>query len=248
MQRSSHHFEQLKDGDDDPRKKHHKSKDYDYFMKVVLVGDCAAGKSSLLLRFTEEKFNETYVNTLGVDFRFRTLVLDSRRVKFQIWDTAGQERYGSMASTYYRGADAIIMVYDVSSQKSYDNLMEYWGKEIEKNGIDCPFKVLIGAKSDLAYKREVNPLPTPYHTIKLGSTSAKVRTIETSAKLGENIHEIFSELGRDFIKLKREQRASEVYQDGKLSGIRDSIKGEGYGTEKLAKGDITKSEQSKCSC
>ena len=236
----------------DISKKHYKAKDYDYFMKVVLVGNCGAGKSSLMLRFTDDRFNETYVNTIGVDFRFRTLVLEGRRVKMQLWDTAGQEKFRTMTSTYYRSADVIFLVYDVSDQKSYDGLSEYWGREVEANAPEVPFIVLVGTKSDQAFKREVKQLPGPFHTIKLGGTERSVRTIETSAKSSENVYEIFAELGREFVKFKREQR-SQIVQDGgqkdKLYAIRESIReGESSADSRIksSHGDITKKEKGGC--
>ncbi|KAG2521206.1 hypothetical protein JM18_006222, partial [Phytophthora kernoviae] len=102
------------------------SRDYDHLFKLVLIGDSGVGKSCLLLRFADDAFTESYITTIGVDFRFRTVKIDNKTVKLQIvrdvpvtrvlWDTAGQERFRTITSAYYRGADGIIMVYDVTSQ------------------------------------------------------------------------------------------------------------------------------------
>jgi len=94
-------------------------RDYDYLFKLVLIGDSGVGKSCLLLRFADDNFTDSYISTIGVDFRFRTITIDKKTVKLQIWDTAGQERFRTITSAYYRGADGIIMVYDVTSSESF---------------------------------------------------------------------------------------------------------------------------------
>jgi len=93
-------------------------RDYDFLFKLVLIGDSSVGKSCLLLRFADNSFTESYISTIGVDFRFRTLKIGEKTVKLQIWDTAGQERFRTITSAYYRGADGIIMVYDVTRNVS----------------------------------------------------------------------------------------------------------------------------------
>ena len=88
----------------------------DFLFKLVLIGDTGVGKSCILLRFADDAFTESYISTIGVDFRFRTIKVENKTVKLQIWDTAGQERFRTITSAYYRGADGIIMVYDVRSR------------------------------------------------------------------------------------------------------------------------------------
>lgn len=97
-------------------------RDYDYLFKLVLIGDSSVGKSCLLLRFADDSFTESYISTIGVDFRFRTVKIEDKTVKLQIWDTAGQERFRTITSAYYRGADGIIMVYDVTRRESFDHV------------------------------------------------------------------------------------------------------------------------------
>lgn len=97
-------------------------RDYDYLFKLVLIGDSCVGKSCLLLRFADDSFTDSYISTIGVDFRFRTVQIGDLRVKLQIWDTAGQERFRTITSAYYRGADGIIMVYDVTRKESFDHV------------------------------------------------------------------------------------------------------------------------------
>ncbi len=123
-------------------------RDYDYLFKLVLIGDSSVGKSCLLLRFADDSFTESYISTIGVDFRFRTVKIEDKTVKLQIWDTAGQERFRTITSAYYRGADGIIMVYDVTRTESFDHVQD-WLNEVNRyaNQGLCK-KLLIGNKCD----------------------------------------------------------------------------------------------------
>lgn len=112
-------------------------KEYDYLFKVVLIGNSSVGKSSLLRRFTDSTFHETYLATIGVDFRFkyptdhrRSIPVANSTVKLQIWDTAGQERFRTITGTYYKGAQGIVLVYDITKRESFEELESYWLKEV----------------------------------------------------------------------------------------------------------------------
>ena len=90
-----------------------KRKHFDYMFKMVLIGDTCVGKSCVLTRFADDNFSENHVTTIGVDFRFKSLEINGYSIKLQIWDTAGQERYKTITNSYYRGAEGIIVVFDL---------------------------------------------------------------------------------------------------------------------------------------
>ncbi len=90
-------------------------------IKLLLIGDSGVGKSCCLLRFSEDSFTPSFITTIGIDFKIRTIDLDGKRVKLQIWDTAGQERFRTITTAYYRGAMGILLVYDVTDRKSFNS-------------------------------------------------------------------------------------------------------------------------------
>ena len=99
----------------------------------MIVGDSSVGKSCLLLRFADDQFNENYMTTIGVDFRFKTVNSGGRNIKLQIWDTAGQERFRTITNTYYKsifkiylGAHAVFLVYDITNMESFESITNFW--------------------------------------------------------------------------------------------------------------------------
>jgi small GTP-binding protein len=88
---------------------------------LLLIGDSGVGKSCCLLRFSEDSFTPSFITTIGIDFKIRTIELDGKRVKLQIWDTAGQERFRTITTAYYRGAMGILLVYDVTDERSFQS-------------------------------------------------------------------------------------------------------------------------------
>ncbi|CAE8584500.1 unnamed protein product, partial [Polarella glacialis] len=159
--------------------------EYDYLFKLLLIGDSGVGKSCLLLRFADDTYTESYISTIGVDFKIRTLDLDSKTVKLQIWDTAGQERFRTITSSYYRGAHGIIVVYDVTDKESFNNV-KHWMQEIDKYAADGVNKLLVGNKCDLSSKKVVS-----YDEAKELADSLTVQFMETSAKNALNVEQAF---------------------------------------------------------
>ena len=131
------------------------SKGYDYLFKLLLTGDVGVGKTSLLLRFADDNFNTCLLPTIGIDFKIKTIKLDGKVIKLQIWDTAGGERFCVITPAYYRGANGIIIVYDVTDQRSFDHV-EHWLADSDKHASSNVHKLLIGNKCDLACKKVVD--------------------------------------------------------------------------------------------
>eukprot|EP01083_Nonionella_stella_P132767 403687_1 len=121
---------------------------YDVLLKLLMIGDSGVGKSCLLLRFCDESFTQSFITTIGIDFKIKSMDIDGQRVKLQIWDTAGQERFRTLPSSYYRGAQGVVMVYDVTRRDSFENL-EQWLKEVKlysPNNGEGVVKLLVGNK------------------------------------------------------------------------------------------------------
>jgi len=159
--------------------------EYDYLFKLLLIGDSGVGKSCLLLRFADDTYTDSYISTIGVDFKIRTIELDRKTIKLQIWDTAGQERFRTITSSYYRGAHGIIVVYDVTDQESFNNVKQ-WLQEIERYACDNVSKLLVGNKSDLTAKRVV-----AHDTAKAYADQLGIPFLETSAKNATNVEQAF---------------------------------------------------------
>lgn len=100
---------------------------YDFMIRLIMVGDSEVGKTSLITRFTDEVFKAEHIATIGIDFRVKTLVIDGKNVKLQIWDTAGQERFRTITQSYYKGAQGVVLCYDCTNEKSFENVMHWAG-------------------------------------------------------------------------------------------------------------------------
>ena len=174
-------------------------KEYHYLFKMVLIGDSAVGKSWLLIRFADDDFTENYVTTIGVDFRFRTLKIDDYSVKLQIWDTAGQERYRTITNAYYRGADGIIIVFDLASKESFININD-WLKEVKKSAPEDTIIVAFANKWDLYDERQISE-----EEIKSFEERTGIQVIETSAKSAENVEKGFLMLTSKLIEKRIEE-------------------------------------------
>jgi len=159
--------------------------EYDYLFKLLLIGDSGVGKSCLLLRFADDTYTESYISTIGVDFKIRTIELNGKTIKLQIWDTAGQERFRTITSSYYRGAHGIIVVYDVTDQVSFNNVKQ-WLQEIDRYACENVNKLLVGNKSDLVTKKVVD-----INTAKEFADGLGIPFLETSAKNATNVEQAF---------------------------------------------------------
>merc|ERR1712070_1216078 len=162
--------------------------------KLVLLGDSAVGKSSLVLRFVRGQFFEYQESTIGAAFLTQNVSLNDYTVKFEIWDTAGQERYHSLAPMYYRGAAAAVVVYDITNADSFSRAKS-WVKELQRQGSPNIVIALAGNKCDLASKRKVEAAEATEYAKDNG-----LFFMETSAKTALNVEELFKAIAKKLPK------------------------------------------------
>lgn len=164
---------------------------YQYIFKIILIGDCNIGKTSIINRYIHNTFESVYLCTIGVDFMMKTIDIDDRQIKLQIWDTAGMERYKQVTTSYYRGAQAAIVVFDLTNKTSFENVPKWISGFFEySNPLFQKHLLLVGNKSDLVEERKVTQEEIETY-IKINS----FEYIECSAKDGKNIENIFINLG-----------------------------------------------------
>lgn len=157
-------------------------------MKLLLVGDSGVGKSCLLLRFVEDKFNPSFITTIGIDFKIRTIESKGKKIKLQVWDTAGQERFRTITTAYYRGAMGIVLIYDVTDSRTFDNV-ENWFQTVTQHANEDAQIFLVGNKSDDEESRQVSKEQGQELASKLN-----IPFLEASAKTNDNVESIFYEL------------------------------------------------------
>ncbi|XP_052478122.1 ras-related protein RABE1c-like isoform X2 [Gossypium raimondii] len=180
--------------------------DYDYLIKLLLIGDSGVGKSCLLLRFSDGSFTTSFITTIGIDFKIRTIELDGKRIKLQIWDTAGQERFRTITT-------------DIRN----------WIRNIEQHASDNVNKVLVGNKADMDESKRAVPTSK-------GQALADeygIKFFETSAKTNLNVEEVFFSIARDIkqrltesdnkaeptaLKINQQDAAASVDQAAQKSG------------------------------
>ncbi|XP_054646089.1 ras-related protein Rab-8A isoform X1 [Dunckerocampus dactyliophorus] len=160
------------------------AKTYDYLFKLLLIGDSGVGKTCVLFRFSEDAFNSTFISTIGIDFKIRTIELDGKKIKLQIWDTAGQERFRTITTAYYRGAMGIMLVYDITNEKSFDNIKN-WIRNIEEHASADVERMVLGNKCDVNDKRQVSRERGEKLALEYG-----IKFMETSAKANINVENV----------------------------------------------------------
>ncbi|XP_065833494.1 ras-related protein Rab-15-like [Oscarella lobularis] len=174
------------------------SKNYDVLLKLLLLGDSGVGKTSLLCRYVDEEVRSTHVATIGIDFKLKTIELGGKRIRIQIWDTAGQERFETLTSQYYRRAQGILLLYDISSDKSFKNVRK-WISNISEYAESNVKMVLVGNKCDIDAGRQV--------TAKQGQQLASeygVKFLECSAVKNLNVTEAFRKLAEEVVVVPNE--------------------------------------------
>jgi Ras-related protein Rab-1A len=169
---------------------------YDMLCKILVIGDSSVGKSQLLLRYCENDFGDTHSMTIGIDFKLKTEIIDSKHVKCQIWDTAGQERFRTITHTYYHGANGVLLVYDITNPDTFKNIPT-WIEDVKQYAPENVSMVLVGNKSDLKHKRLVS--------YEMGHEFAKehgMEFYETSAKTSQGVEEVFHGILKKMIESK----------------------------------------------
>ncbi|KAL8579717.1 hypothetical protein ACOMHN_034793 [Nucella lapillus] len=185
---------------------------YSFLFKYVLIGECGVGKSSLLQRFARDTFPETHVYTIGVDFDVKTLEgANGGMVKLQLWDTAGQERFQTITTTYYRGANGVIIVYDMNDDKSLESILK-WIRDTEHYCSEDAVVVIVGSKKDLSPSQgntrhgseEVREfLEKNKDTVKASNIFG---VYEVSAKTGEGVDKVFQDMTDRLVTLNLNDR------------------------------------------
>ncbi|XP_076647888.1 ras-related protein Rab-8A-like isoform X1 [Halictus rubicundus] len=168
--------------------------------KVLVLGDSNVGKTCIVHRYCDERYYDTYISTIGIDFKQKIINLDGTPIKLQIWDTAGQERFRTLTTAYYRGAMGILLMYDVTSLESFNHLA-YWLRNIQENASPDVVKVLAANKCDVTAHRTVDA-----ERGQIIADNFDMPFFEVSCKENINIEEVFLTLARRI----REQRGSRV--------------------------------------
>lgn len=186
-------------------------KTYDLLFKLLLIGDSGVGKTCVLFRFSDDTFNHTFISTIGIDFKIKTVELQGKKIKLQIWDTAGQERFHTITTSYYRGANGILLVYDITQPKTFDNISK-WVRNINEHASEDVERMLIGNKCDMEDKR----LISEERGRKVAEENG-IKFFETSAKENINIEIAFNTLAEDILNKQSPGRETSKEPDLKLN-------------------------------
>ncbi|KAI5610742.1 ras-related protein Rab-15, partial [Silurus asotus] len=180
------------------------AKQYDVLFRLLLLGDSGVGKTCLLCRLTDNEFLSPHISTIGVDFKMKTIEVNGLKVRIQIWDTAGQERYQTITKQYYRRAQGIFLVYDITSYVSFQHIMK-WISDVDEYAPRIVQKFLVGNKRDEELQRQV--------TTEQGNKLAQsygMDFLETSAFTNYNISEAFTRMTELVLEASRKEPDSDL--------------------------------------
>lgn len=168
--------------------------DADYSFKIITLGESGAGKTKILIRYKDNKYEDNNISTIGVDCQYKMIKYEKQNIKLLLYDTGGQEKFKSIVRNYYNNANGVILVYDISSERSFSKL-QYWVKEIKSYNNDNSIFILFGNKNDLEEERKIS-----FEDGKEFADQNKMEFLEGSAKTGKNIKKLFDMLVRNIIK------------------------------------------------
>ncbi len=189
-------------------------------IKVVLIGESGVGKTSIIQRYVNDVYDPNQLLSSSAQFITKTVELnDEQSIKFDVWDTAGQEKFRALAKIFYKDAKAIVLVYDITNRSSFEQLQNYWFKEIEENSLSDAILVIVGNKSDLYEEEKVTD-----EEAKEYAYNNNIHCFITSARNNVGINNMFEELGNLYLeptfKEKRNQEMKERNEDnGKKNNI-----------------------------
>ena len=160
-----------------------------YIIKILTLGDTLVGKSSIVLRFSDNRFDDNQLATIGIDYKTKYIKVKDASVKVLLWDTAGQEKFRNIARQYYKGANGVLLIFDVCDRKSYERI-GFWMDELKQNNeIEQLYIILVGNKIDLEEKRVVTREEAEKY-----AEDNNINYLEVSAKTGEGILDLFNEV------------------------------------------------------
>ena len=214
------------------------TEEFDLIFKIVIIGDSGVGKTNLIGRYLKNEYKEDSKATVGVEFGEKKYEINGLKIKAQIWDTAGQERYRAITSMYYKGAKGGLIVFDLSSKSTFQNV-EKWFNEIKKTADPTINLILIGNKSDLKDKRQIST--------EEGENKAKemnVAYLETSALNADNVDKAFDLLIQEITKKMKKEIEEEEYEendihdDNKIEDIKENKTINLNTNNKVSKGNL----------
>ena len=198
---------------------------YNYLFKYIIIGNTSVGKSNILIKFIGDKFENEFQPTIGVELGSKNIEINKKIYRIQIWDTAGQEQFRSITRSYYNNSVCCVLVYDITQRKSFNDLIK-WLDEINSNCPKTVIKILIGNKCDLINERKIS-----FNEAKKFAEENNLLFMETSAKTGQNIKELFYLTANEIIN-NLQKGVYDLHSE--YCGIKRS------GFEKVTLGDGTK--------
>ena len=181
--------------------------DKDYTFEILILGDSDSGKTAILKRYVEDKFDKHHLTSIGVDYRIKNIKIDDKNIKLKILDTAGQERYRNITSQTYKNKDGIALIFDISDEYSFNIIID-WIEQIRDINEDEISLVLIGNKRSLENERVIEKEKGEEMAEKYGT-----KYFEVSALTGEGINEAFEYLAKLILKMKKQ----DSYKNRKIS-------------------------------